>query len=351
MSAPARRGVSRRLPAFASLMLMVVLGGCASFGGNVKGSFSCAAPDGICAPTSTIDDRALAMISGDANGASTTPAGPYIDSGPKARGYRAAASDARTPVQQADVGRTQERVLRIVFQPYIDERGRLHEASAVHAVVARGEWQQQALATATPIPERNAIATSQRPETLVEAVDRADPSDTVVASIDPNLPDPAVVAAARARKADPVDAIKADVAARLAPRAGRTPTVTTGAPAASPPASGAAGASKPVALTVPSAASKKTSPVGTSVPAQAAAAGTTRLAGEQAALAAPPPKTTSGVEAQARVKGDPRYRSATRSVEQTAQQAASEAVLPEAKPTLKPTIRATGFPAAVPEDN
>lgn len=348
MTPPACHSASRQLPVFASLAMLAALGGCASFGGNVKGSFSCAAPDGICAPTSTIDDRALAMISGDANGASTTPAGPYIDTAPKARGYRAAASDVRTPVQQVDAGRTQERVLRIVFQPYIDERGRLHEASAVHAVVARGEWQQQALATATPIPERNAIATLQRPETLVEAVDRADPPDTVVASIDPNLPDPAMVAAARARKADPVDAIKADVAARLAPKAGRTPTVTTGEPAASPPATAAAGVSKPVALTVPSAASKVTSPAGTSVPTQAAAAATRRPAGEQAA---PLPKTTSGVEAQAQVKADPRYRSATRSVEQTAEQAASEAVLPEAKPTLKPTIRATGFPAAVPEDN
>ena len=350
MSAPARCSVSRRLPAFASLITLGVLGGCASFGGNVKGSFSCAAPDGICAPTSNIDDRALALISGDANGASTTPAGPYIDTAPKARGYRTAASYERTPVQQVDVGRTQDRVLRIVFQPYIDKHGRLHEASAVHAVVARGEWQQQALAAASPIPERNALATPQRPETLVEAVDRADPPDTAVASIDPNLPDPAVVAAARARKADPVEAIKADVAARLAPRAGRAPTVTT-APAASSTASAATGVSKPGALTVPSAASKVTSPAGRSVPAQAAAAATTRPAGEQAALTTPLPKTTSGVEAQARVKGDPRYQSATRSVEQAAQQAASEAVLPEVKPTLKPTIRASGFPAEVPEDN
>lgn len=349
MSAPARRGVSRRLPAFASLTLLVALGGCTSFGGNVKGSFSCAAPDGICAPTSTIDDRALAMISGDANGASTTPAGPYMDDAPKARAYRTAASGQRTPVQQVDAGRTRERVLRIVFQPYIDERGRLHEASAVHAVVARGEWQQQALATATPIPDQNAVATLERPKTLAEAVDRADPPDAVVASIDPNLPDPAVVAAARARKADPVEAIKADVASRLAPRAGRTPAVTTGTPAASSSASAATGVSKPVAPSVPSAASKAATPPGTPVPTQAAA--TARPAAEQAALATPLPKTTSSAEAQARVKGDPRYQSATRNVEQTAQQAATDAVLPEAKPTPKATVRAAGFPAAVPEDN
>jgi conjugal transfer pilus assembly protein TraV len=85
------------------------------------------------------------------------------------------------------------------------------------------------------------------------------------------------------------------------------------------------------------------------VPTQAAA--TARPAAEQAALATPLPKTTSSAEAQARVKGDPRYQSATRGVEQTAQQAASDAVLPETKPTPKATVRAAGFPAAVPEDN
>ncbi|MEL0254290.1 MAG: conjugal transfer protein, partial [Novosphingobium sp.] len=41
---------------------LAALSGCTTFGGNVKGNFSCSAPDGICAPSSSIDDRALAMI-------------------------------------------------------------------------------------------------------------------------------------------------------------------------------------------------------------------------------------------------------------------------------------------------
>ena len=41
------------------------LASCTTMGGNIKGNFSCVAPDGICAPSSTIDDRALAMIAGE----------------------------------------------------------------------------------------------------------------------------------------------------------------------------------------------------------------------------------------------------------------------------------------------
>ena len=62
-------GARRPWPAFAfALTSLMMLAGCATFGGNVRGSFSCAAPDGICAPSSTIDDRALALISGEEPG-------------------------------------------------------------------------------------------------------------------------------------------------------------------------------------------------------------------------------------------------------------------------------------------
>lgn len=45
----------RRLSLVCALTLCsaVVLSGCATFGGNIRGDFSCAAPDGICAPSST----------------------------------------------------------------------------------------------------------------------------------------------------------------------------------------------------------------------------------------------------------------------------------------------------------
>src|SRR3546814_20720399 len=49
------------------------------------------------------------------------------------------------------------------------------------------------------------------------------------------MPDPAVVAAARTRKPDPVEAIKADVATRLAPQAGSVRGAATVDGAAHPP--------------------------------------------------------------------------------------------------------------------
>lgn len=105
------------------------LGGCTTLGGNVKGSFACRAPDGICAPTSTIDDAALAMIAGEPVG--TTPAGPYVP---------ATEASPRTTLTSAQPLRTGEKVLRIVFPAHIDGAGRFRETTAVHAVVERGAW-------------------------------------------------------------------------------------------------------------------------------------------------------------------------------------------------------------------
>jgi conjugal transfer pilus assembly protein TraV len=45
---------------------LISLNGCASLGGNVKGNFICRAPDGICSPTSNIDDQAIASMTGGA---------------------------------------------------------------------------------------------------------------------------------------------------------------------------------------------------------------------------------------------------------------------------------------------
>ena len=53
--------IRRRAGSAPTLLAFFALGGCASLGGNIAGSFSCPAPDGVCAPASAIDDRALAM--------------------------------------------------------------------------------------------------------------------------------------------------------------------------------------------------------------------------------------------------------------------------------------------------
>jgi len=311
--------------------VLAALNGCATFGGNVSGSFSCAAPDGICAPSSSIDDRALAMIAGDSGATDVSPAGPYMESGPRPKTERTAAVGQRLSIGQPDPRRTQERVLRIVFQPFIDARGRLHEASAIHAVVQSGEWQQQAVASATAIPDRNARATAPALISLAEAVDRADPANAEVAAVDPNLPDPAAIAAARARAVDPVEAIKSEVAARLAPKAGRTPTLQ--APGAQ---------ARPIPRRLEG------------VPASASAAGRedTGLRPKPASVVATPqPKLTAGQEAAARVEASPGYQEGAAQAEDRARAAAAQALLPDAKPSVKPTVRATGFPAAVPEDN
>ncbi|MGE6695443.1 type IV conjugative transfer system lipoprotein TraV [Sphingobium limneticum] len=310
---------------------LAALNGCATFGSNVKGSFSCTAPDGICAPSASIDDRALAMIAGHSGAADVSPAGPYMESKPRLKTARPAAVGQRLAIGQPDPRRTQERVLRIVFQPYIDEQGRLHEASAIHAVVQSGEWQQQALASASAIPDRNARSMVPAPESLAEAVDRADPANAEVSAIDPNLPDPAAIAAARARAADPVEAIKSEVAARLAPKTGRTP--------------------------MPQAPADQARTTGRSVvgaTATASAAGGKNASARPKAdtiVAAPQPKITVGPEAATRVKASPEYRTAATQAEEAARAAAATAALPDAKSPVKATVRAAGFPAAVPEDN
>jgi conjugal transfer pilus assembly protein TraV len=328
---------------FASTAALIALGGCASLGGNVKGSFSCAAPDGICAPSSTIDDRALAMISGTNGIGETGTIGQLPQVRTKMRAGRTAAASQRVPLAELDARRTQERVLRIVFQPYIDEQGRLHEASAIHAVVQNGEWQQQVLASATAIPDLNGQGAAAAPVSLAEALDRADPGFVDVSAIDPNLPDPAVVAAARARAADPVDAIRNDVAARLAPRAGRTPT---------PQPSIVSGQNAPAVTSAPTPASPSAMAPAT---IGAAAKETTTALGPKDGIRIPaavaPSKTASGSEASARVKASPEYQVRAAEAEQTARRAAGAAELPDKGVTLKATVQAAGFPSAVPGDN
>lgn len=60
-----------RLPHLAFGMAgLGILAGCAAFGTNVRGNFLCQAPGGTCAPTSRIDDQALALIGAEAQPAS-----------------------------------------------------------------------------------------------------------------------------------------------------------------------------------------------------------------------------------------------------------------------------------------
>lgn len=222
---PLHRRQQLQRAALLGLASLVSLSACATLGTNVRGRFSCDAPDGICAPSATIDDRALALIADDAGGASPVPVASR-EAPARARDGRAANA---VPVRAAPVepGRSQEKVLRIVFLPYIDERNRLHEAGAVYAVVASSDW-QSGLTTVLGTAPPPVIPVTGGQLSLAAAVDRVDPPLTDAPAVDPMLPDPAAVEAARARKVDPVEAIKADISSRLTAegrrRAGAAPS-------------------------------------------------------------------------------------------------------------------------------
>ena len=299
--------------------------GCTTMGGNIKGNFSCMAPDGICAPSSTIDDRALAMIAGEDGDRMITPAGPYSAPQSSGRGFDTAAA--------AMPARSQERVLRIVFPAQIDGAGRLHEQTAVHAVVERGEW-QRALASGAVATTPAQVQAATGGDTLLAAVDRADPPVMMVDSpvADPDMPSAAAVAAARVQ-ADPVGDIKDQVARRLSktprrlsvsPSALRTPSTLTygskpGAPTTKTPvAVGMITNAKPLPSPAP------VRPVVTSI----------------SAVITPKYVTPAGRTAIAAVGANPAVRAGLARAEPEAREAAKSA-------NPLPVLRASSFPGVV----
>lgn len=313
-------------------LLVLVLGGtglvsCTTMGGNVKGSFACVAPDGICAPSSVIDDRALAMIAGEDGDRMITSAGPYTAPGSEGRGFQTAA---------VAPARSQERVLRIVFPAQIDAAGRLHEQTVVHAVVERGDWQQalagNAVAT-TPAQVRAATGG----DTLLAAIDRADQPLAAdgEALVDPDMPTAAAVAAVAAARAqaDPVGDIKDQVARQLgkAPRrlsvnraVLETPAEPTYrvAPVARPRMSAAAPTVTPTPIP--------------SAPARSAAS-TPKVPTATSAITVPKYASPAGRTALASVAANPAIRSGLARAEPDAREAAKLAA-------PLPVVRAPAFP-------
>jgi len=295
--------------------------GCTTLDGNVKGSFSCVAPDGICAPSSVIDDRALALISGGDGDRLITPAGPYTAPRSEGRGFDTAA---------VAPSRSQERVLRIIFPAQIDAAGRLHEQTAVHAVVERGDW-QQALASNAVATTPAEVRAATGGDTLLAAVDKS--GQALVANddaaVDPDMPSAAAVAAARVQ-ADPVGDIKDQVAQRLskAPRrltvsssALRTPTaVTYGSKSAAPTPN------------VPVAVGLTTAPKSLPSPAPVRPAATSI-----SALTVPKYVSPAGRTAIAAVGANPAIRAGLSRAEPEAREAAKTA-------NPLPVLRASSFP-------
>lgn len=159
----------------AALTALLLLAGCATLGTNVNGSFACSAPDGICAPSSVIDDRALALIAGEAS--ETAPA--------RAAGEPSLLRSRALPPGQ--VALAEQKTLRIVFPAHVDALGRYHEQSAVRALVDQGVW----LAGETAGPGPLVVAAPK--ERLVVSASTAQDQ----------VPSAAVVEAARVRGTPP----------------------------------------------------------------------------------------------------------------------------------------------------
>lgn len=125
------RSIAFRARMAAPILLLGLLGGCSILNGNVKGNFACRAPDGSCAPTSRIDDAAVALLVGETAEEARSAT---------ARCVGGQCNNAVARPVNAPRRRSGEKVLRIMFPSYIDDLGRLHEASAIHTVVESGDW-------------------------------------------------------------------------------------------------------------------------------------------------------------------------------------------------------------------
>lgn len=237
----ARRKASPRAKVAGAAVLGLAatqMAACTTFlGSNIKGSFSCNAPGGTCAPSTVIDDQALSVIQ---NARPMSPAGPYFQ--PSARrpapvAALAPAGRGRLATASEGLVHRERRVLRVVFPSYVDGAGNLHEPRIVHTVADEGGWMQ--LSSGAPNAgdqltgrsEAAAAIPASLTNTMIPPMPQADgaalvsrdvPGQALTASqAQGGPPDPRLVAEARARgterrAASPVDAIKSEVQAQLA---------------------------------------------------------------------------------------------------------------------------------------
>lgn len=256
----AHSGLARAAGVAAIGLAATQLAACTSlWGGNIKGNFACSAPGGTCAPSTVIDDQALAVIQ---NARPMVPAsGPYFQPPARASGQSARlvpTGSGRIAAASTGVAHRERRVLKVVFPSYVDGAGNFHEPRVVHTVADAGGWMQLSGAnglggaepdTAASLanPQLSAARDPLRAEVKEPGSEAQAPSQNLAPS--GAMPDPKVVAEARAKAAmraasAPVDAIRAEVEARL----GATPKA--GQPAAATPQQSGA-APKPAIATQP----------------------------------------------------------------------------------------------------
>ncbi|WP_347270697.1 hypothetical protein [Rhizorhabdus histidinilytica] len=129
------------VPRCAALLgLLLATSGCAVLGGNVKGNFSCRAPEGDCAPTSVIDGRA------------TETAGERTDA---------------PPVQHPVTAASTSGSLKVVLAAYRDAQGRSHAARVVEVPLpepAGTQFQDPASRREVAWALARAVATAREPQ-------------------------------------------------------------------------------------------------------------------------------------------------------------------------------------------
>lgn len=151
---------------------------------NVKGNFVCSAPGGTCAPSTVIDDQAIALIA-------AAPPQQSASQQAEARRYSRKQVQRLAPAQ-SDTGYARHRgfardsdslahrdarTLRVVFPAFVDEAGNLHEARVIHAVMDQGGWAQ--------------LSEGSLAQTIGDAE-----AENVAAALAPALPEPAATPAA-----------------------------------------------------------------------------------------------------------------------------------------------------------
>lgn len=224
---------SHRLSAFHSIAraraVMVLLSSAALsscgvlLGDNVKGSFVCSAPGGTCAPSTLIDDQALALI-GSARPAASESQGlvglsqakPRAEVFWSARSRSASGRSAGAARVSDNLFHRDARTLRLVFPAYVDDAGNLHEARVVHTVVDRGGWIELTDGSLAPV-----AGTDPSQGEALPATPAPDPSEASIS--DESLTAPTVGKSggpASQHSAPPIsrltiDAIRAQVAERL----------------------------------------------------------------------------------------------------------------------------------------
>lgn len=239
------------------------LGGCTTFGTNVSGSFRCEAPDGICAPSSVIDDAAIAAIERETSSTELlSPAGPYrIDDGvgPSERDpapiatpiQLAASAPVNAPISDPQATPEAETFeLTVVFPGFVDASGRVIERRTVQTQVAlpgRGDAVDE-LARRASIPRGGGglLAAAEAAPRLLALV--TPPAQAIPAMA-------AYQADSNSGESEPIEAIKAEVRAVLAASSPPPSLPVAPVPSKPKPEAGAASAPSPEPMPVRSAGS------------------------------------------------------------------------------------------------